>query len=201
MLAQSPVVGNQIQRQKTGRKHLQIRNTQANQIPDEAIKPKLKHDLLDISLYHISNKENVHPLQAAAAGKGKPHGEIGLRDSSLADELSSIREKLERMRIDKQRTEKMLRERAAVMDLQMQELINRGEIQKQLELEVDRLFRLKELRLSCMRISPIRSLRDKEKEKKGKEDQFKDMEEIENEEGSQGRIAPSSPSSDLDTEE
>ncbi|CAH9102303.1 unnamed protein product [Cuscuta europaea] len=200
MLAQSPVVGDQIQRQKTGRKHLQTRNTPANQIPDEAIKPKPKQDLLEISLYHISNKENVHPLQAAA-GKGKPHCEIGLRDSSLADELSSIREKLERMRIDKQRTEKMLRERVAVMDLQMQELINRGEIQKQLELEVDRLFRLKELRLSCMRISPIRSLRDKEKEKKGKEDQFKDMEEIENEEGLQCRIAPSSPSSDLDTEE
>jgi uncharacterized protein YdgA (DUF945 family) len=66
-------------------------------------------------------------------------------DSSLAEELSAIKKKLERLRSDKERTEKMLEERAMVLDLQKKELEQRGEAQKRLEIEVDRLYRLKEL--------------------------------------------------------
>lgn len=66
-------------------------------------------------------------------------------DSSLAEELSAIKKKLERLRSDKERTEKMLEERAMVLDLQKKELEQRGEVQKRLEIEVDRLYRLKEL--------------------------------------------------------
>lgn len=69
-------------------------------------------------------------------------------DVSL-EELSAIRLKLERMRLDKEETEKMLRERDLVMEAGMKELVERGEIQKMLEIEVDRLFRLKELKSSC----------------------------------------------------
>ncbi|KAL0450895.1 UNVERIFIED_CONTAM: hypothetical protein Slati_1645900 [Sesamum latifolium] len=93
-------------------------------------------------------------------------------DASLADELTAIREKLERLRIDKEKTEKMLRERGLMLDLQMKEIVERGESQKQLEMEVDRLYRLKEIKLAAsMRISPLRSLRDKEEERKMKQDE------------------------------
>ncbi|VFQ71125.1 unnamed protein product [Cuscuta campestris] len=203
MLAQSPVAANSIQRPKpaAGRKPLQPTNSPANRPPVKAIKPKLKPDPIETLPTQSSNKENVHPLHAPPAGKtGKPPGEVELRDSSLADELGAIREKLERLRIDKQMTEKMLRERDEAMDLRMKELMNRGEIQKELELEVDRLFRLNELRISCTKVLPIRSLRDRENEKKEKEDQIKEAAETEDEERLQGRIAPSSPSSDLDSE-
>lgn len=74
---------------------------------------------------------------------------IGSIDVSLAEELSAIRLKLERMRLDKEETEKMLRERDLAMEAGMKELVERGEIQKMLEIEVDRLFRLKELKSSC----------------------------------------------------
>ena len=40
----------------------------------------------------------------------------------------------------------------------------RGQVQKCLEIEVDRLFRLKELKDRCMRVSPIQMQREKNKE-------------------------------------
>lgn len=108
----------------------------------------------------ISNKENIHPM-------------IQSFDSSLAQELTAIREKLERLRIDRENTDEVLRQRGMMLDSQMKEILNRWEDQKQLEMEVDRLYRLKEIRLSCMRISPVKSLREKEQEKVSKESQVK----------------------------
>ena len=87
-----------------------------------------------------SNKEN-HPIHTTnpTIPVVEPLG------SSLAEELSAIKKKLERLRSDRERTEKMLEERAMVLDLQKKELEQRGEAQKRLEIEVDRLYRLKEL--------------------------------------------------------
>ncbi|KAJ4704218.1 high mobility group B protein 6-like [Melia azedarach] len=60
----------------------------------------------------------------------------------------------------------MLSEREMILDVQTKEIQHRGETQKMLEIEVDRLYRLKELKSYCMRVSSIRSLREKEQEKK-----------------------------------
>ncbi|XP_010451396.1 PREDICTED: uncharacterized protein LOC104733520 [Camelina sativa] len=89
-------------------------------------------------------------------------------DASLAEELSAFKKKLERMREDRERTEKLLTEKDVAMDLQMSHLLQRGDTQKSLEIQVDRLFRLKELHAYSSKISPIRSLRAKEHEKKKK---------------------------------
>ncbi|KAG7553679.1 hypothetical protein ISN44_As11g000130 [Arabidopsis suecica] len=86
-------------------------------------------------------------------------------DASLAEELSAFKKKLERQREDRQRTEKLLKERDGAMDVQMSHLLQRGETQKSLEIQVDRLFRLKELHAYSSKISPIRSLRAKEHER------------------------------------
>lgn len=66
-------------------------------------------------------------------------------DASLAEELGAFKKKLERLREDRERTEKLLNERDGAMDLQVTHLLQRGEAQKSLEIQVDRLFRLKEL--------------------------------------------------------
>ncbi|XP_075507784.1 uncharacterized protein LOC142544636 [Primulina tabacum] len=108
----------------------------------------------------ISNKENIHPM-------------IQSFDSSLVQELSAIRKKLERLRIDRKNTDEVLRQRGVILDSHMKEILNRWEDQKQLEMEVDRLYRLKEIRLSFMIISPVKSLREKEQEKVSKESQVK----------------------------
>jgi len=61
-----------------------------------------------------------------------------------------MKKKLERLRTDKEKTEKMLKEREALLDAKMKEMEEKSEIQKNLEIQVDRLFRLKELKYRCM---------------------------------------------------
>ncbi|KAF7144741.1 hypothetical protein RHSIM_Rhsim04G0114700 [Rhododendron simsii] len=80
---------------------------------------------------------------------------IELIDVSPAEELSSICLKFERMRLDKEETEKILRERDLAMEVGMKELVERGEIQKMLEIEVDGLFKLKELKKAHCRCASV----------------------------------------------
>ncbi|XP_022722717.1 uncharacterized protein LOC111279916 [Durio zibethinus] len=153
----------------SGRKALQPKNNTATPIDNvvvKQIKLKSKQEWRD-----DSNKENLnhHPIimnpNATTPPKKKMEGALDL-DSSLAEELSAIRKKLERLRLSKEKTEKILKDRDAMLHLQMKEMEERGRIQKQLEIEVDRLFRLKELKSYCLRISPIKSLRERQQGRK-----------------------------------
>lgn len=163
---------------KTGRRPLQPKNHLHHHVNNNNnnnnFKPKLpKTGWIEISSLSTadndeSNKENPHNTHPPTKKKSQFETKTTL-DASLAEELSAIREKLERMRFDKDETEKMLRERDLVLDMQMNQLLERGQIQRMLEIEVDRLYRLNQLRSSCL-ISPIRSLRDKEQENKIRED-------------------------------
>ncbi|CAK9144450.1 unnamed protein product [Ilex paraguariensis] len=196
--AKSPISGNQIQRPKTGRKPLQPKNSPATPIINHVNGLK-KHQCIEISIANDSNKEN-HPVYATPTKIIKPVNTTEPFGASLADELSVIRERLERLRVEKEKTEKILNERDMVLDMQMKELERRGEVQKQLEIEVDRLFRLKELRALCMRKFPMQSLREKEQIKiKGYQSQdvnTEDREEdLKDEEGTS-----QSPSSEIDRE-
>ncbi|XP_044474140.1 high mobility group B protein 6-like [Mangifera indica] len=87
-------------------------------------------------------------------------------DASLAEELAAVRKKLERLRLDKEKTEKLLNQRDTMLDMQMKDIQYRGINQKMLELEVDRLYRLKELKSYSFRMSSIRSMREKEQEQR-----------------------------------
>ncbi|KAK6118186.1 hypothetical protein DH2020_048087 [Rehmannia glutinosa] len=142
MLAtRSSVSGHQlIQAPKSNHRPLQPKNLSS--ITTTILKPKPQNPA---EYLHNSNKENVPPICLK-----KESFPIEAFDASLADELSAIREKLERLRIDRESNEKLLRERGLVLDLQLKEIVNRGEVQKQLEIEVDRLYRLKEIRIACL---------------------------------------------------
>ncbi|KAK2981847.1 hypothetical protein RJ640_010364 [Escallonia rubra] len=164
--ARSPLSGTTIPRPKSGRKPLQSINSPANLVGNHHVKPKSKPDWIEFSLANDADKEN-YPACATPT-------KIESLDASLAEELSAIREKMERLRRDREKTEEMLRQRHVMLNLHIKELEKRGEVQKVLEIEVDRLYRLKELRSSCMRISP-RSLRDKEGEKKMRGDQLQKL--------------------------
>ncbi|KAI5326108.1 hypothetical protein L3X38_035182 [Prunus dulcis] len=154
---QSPVTGDQLLRPKSGRKPLQPRNTPATLVNSNLtkLKPVQKWIGVDDDL----NKEN-RPIYATPTKMIEPI------DASLAEELSAIRKKMERLRLDRERTEKMLEERDLVMEMQMKELESRGQIQKMLEIELDRIYRLNQLHTRSIRVSPIRSLREKEQQKK-----------------------------------
>ncbi|KAF2306629.1 hypothetical protein GH714_019904 [Hevea brasiliensis] len=103
---QSPVTGDQKLRPNCGRKPLQPRNSLANPVTEiQILKPK--KEWIEIPLASESNKENHHPICTATPTKLV----IEPLDASLAEELSAIRKKIERLRLDRQKTEKMLNER------------------------------------------------------------------------------------------
>ncbi|KAG6603531.1 hypothetical protein SDJN03_04140, partial [Cucurbita argyrosperma subsp. sororia] len=136
---------------------------------DLPLNRQIQAERIQISLPADANKENHPPIHAKAAS-------VESCDLSLADELNAVKRKLERLRLERERTEQMLKERDMILELRMKELLQRSKEQRDLEMEVDRLFRLKELRLYCMRISPIRSLREKEREKIFADAQFPEYE-------------------------
>uniref|UniRef100_A0A2N9FU30 Uncharacterized protein n=1 Tax=Fagus sylvatica TaxID=28930 RepID=A0A2N9FU30_FAGSY len=158
--ARFPVAGDQKLRPKSGRTPLQPKNSPANHVIVSSAQTKPKQNQTEIHVVDQSNKENHHQIYPTTPTK------IESLDASLAEELSAIKKKLERLRSDKERTEKMLKERDMMLELKMKELEERGEIQNNLEIELDRLYRLKQLQSHSMRVSPIRSLRAKEQVKK-----------------------------------
>uniref|UniRef100_A0A803MI32 Uncharacterized protein n=1 Tax=Chenopodium quinoa TaxID=63459 RepID=A0A803MI32_CHEQI len=155
-----------------GRKPLQpknsivINNNHYDPSPKQKSNPPKTNQLFiptlsPIIIVNDSNKENWDPTIPL----------IESMDASLADELTAVKQKLERLKFEKDKIDKMLQERDRILEIQMTELNHRGEFQKELEIEVDRLYRLKHLKLACTRMSPIRSLREKEMEKKNKDSQ------------------------------
>ncbi|KAL8214822.1 hypothetical protein R6Q57_004271 [Mikania cordata] len=185
LTVQSPVTGNHLVRPKSGRRPLQPLRSQTN-IPHP---PAHQNNHQCIGIPHDCNKENPNQNEKQNLKSDVNQNRslipnvaaISLQfEVSLADELTAMREKMERLKADKEKTEKMLRERGLMMEMKMKELDRRGEIQKALEIEVDRLYRLNELKSLCNRIQPIRSLREKEQEKiKPDKSQGKKVEEIE----------------------
>ncbi|KAL2899768.1 High mobility group B protein 6 [Bienertia sinuspersici] len=109
------------------------------------------------------NKENMNV---------NTNKDIQLMDASLAEELTAVKRKLERLKSDKDKTRELLQQRDRVLEVQMTELLDRGQFQKELEIEVDRLYRLKHLKLACLRKSPIKSLRERQMEKMNKNSQL-----------------------------
>lgn len=131
----------QKQGQKSIRKPLQPKSSSANQTVNRQIKAKPHPGWMEILPICDSDKEN-RPIYEKPAT-------FDLFDASLAEELSAIRKKLERLRLDRDGTEKILKEKDAVLELQMKELEKRGEVQKNLEIQVDMLYRLQQLKSSC----------------------------------------------------
>ncbi|XP_058741880.1 uncharacterized protein LOC131614288 [Vicia villosa] len=166
MQMQTPTTGTPKLRPRSGRTPLQPKNTPADLTLHPFTKPKLKPDqsCFEITLVPNTDKENL-PFEFAASATSSPVTPLETLETSLGEELSAMKKKLERLRTDKEKTEKMLKEREALLDAKMKEMKEKSEIQKNLEIQVDRLFRLKELKYRCMRVSPIRTLREKEHEK------------------------------------
>lgn len=117
----------------SGRKALQPRNI--FNVPAADAQLQLKKAKAPPPL-HDDAKDNLVPV---------PLPVVESMDASLAEELDAFKKKLERLREDRERTEKLLEERDGALDLKMSQLLQRGELQKSLEIQVDRLFRLKEL--------------------------------------------------------
>ncbi|XP_077217206.1 myelin transcription factor [Tasmannia lanceolata] len=148
---------------KTHRKPLQPKNFTVNQA---GIRQKPKP--IKILPIGDSDKEN-RPISEI--------NPIGSLDASLAEELDAIRQKLERLRLDKEKTERVLKERDLFFEMEMKEMEKREMMVKKIEIEIEKLRRLKEFQSSSMRLPPLQSLRlrAQEREKKMKETQLQEV--------------------------
>lgn len=147
-------------RPKPGRKPLQPRNSVATLPSGDQPKPKPKRIGFGVGVgaeispaFPDLGKENrPHPPPPQPPSRGAaappPPARVEQLDASLAEELVAVRKKLERLRADRERTEAMLKERDGFLAAKMREVEEKGEVQKLLEIEVDRLYRLKQLKLS-----------------------------------------------------
>ncbi|XP_030543924.1 myosin-1 [Rhodamnia argentea] len=159
-------VGDDKLRRKPGRKPLQPRNSPAPLPSGDQPKPKPKPERIGIGIetspvFLESDKENRPYPPPSPRAAATPPAKVEQLDSSLAEELVAVRKKLERLKADGERTEAVLKERDGFLATKMREVEEWGEVQKLLEIEVDRLYRLKQLKLSLERVSPIRSLRER----------------------------------------
>uniref|UniRef100_A0A7N0T6U1 Uncharacterized protein n=1 Tax=Kalanchoe fedtschenkoi TaxID=63787 RepID=A0A7N0T6U1_KALFE len=158
---QNPVAASHDKMPKPARKPLQPRNSNAINSTVAKLKSIIKRD--------------EAPDSGVLKGRVKASEETGERDwnkenipvtmegfdSSLGEELIEARKRVERLKLDKEKTEEKLKERDALFELWREGLETRGKEQIKLEIEMDRLYRINELR-ALTRISPIRSLREKE---------------------------------------
>ncbi|KAF3448850.1 hypothetical protein FNV43_RR09564 [Rhamnella rubrinervis] len=114
----------QILRPKSGRKPLQPRNIiQANPIVHDLAKTsKAKKEWIEISVIGCDGQSNKE---------------------NNPEEAGETEE-------DRERGQRMLKERDSVLEMKMKELELRGETQRELEIELDRLYRLKQLHSQSM---------------------------------------------------
>ncbi|XP_068634290.1 high mobility group B protein 6 [Aristolochia californica] len=157
-----PAAGAKKTGQKSRRRPLQPRNFLATPTPLKKITEPIHFQIANIV---DSNKEN-HPVVEDA---------IAPFDPSLAEELVAIRRKLERLRLEKEKTERVLKERDFVLEKRMRDWEKRVEEQNRVEMEIKKILKLKELKSSWTG-EPLKSLREAEREGRIKTNQFQDEE-------------------------
>lgn len=97
----------------------------------------------------------------------KPKAGIIATEKSLADELKDVQRRLEKLRIEKEKTEELLKQRDETIRVKEEELENRCKEQEKLQKEIKKLQKLKEFK-PTMNFPLVKSLREKEKEKNEK---------------------------------
>ncbi|KAL5720815.1 hypothetical protein ACHQM5_013447 [Ranunculus cassubicifolius] len=164
----TPTHSNQKPQSKSDRKPLQPKNFNSADNITQINNPIKKQKWFEISLFEESNKENT-PI-CSSVKKIQPF------ESSLAEELSAIRKRLERLRLEREKTEKLLKERDLIFEMKMKEIEDNGRVQRIVELEAQKMFRLNALQSSLLKTPPVQSLREKEEQKKIKQGEFQNEE-------------------------
>ncbi|XP_042479548.1 high mobility group B protein 13-like isoform X2 [Macadamia integrifolia] len=107
-------------------------------------------------------KENSAHLSQPRTRKQTKKGKESKQ--SFEKELQEIQEKLEQMRLEKEKTEELLKVRDEMLKQKEEELETRGKQQEKMQLELKKLQKLKEFK-PTVSFAPVQSLREKEQEK------------------------------------
>ncbi|KAA8528259.1 hypothetical protein F0562_035490 [Nyssa sinensis] len=115
-----------------------------------------------------AGKENHESLsQPRAARKTKAALKSKQPQQSFEKELLEMQEKLQQLRLEKEKTDELLKARDDMLKLKEEELATRGREQDKLQMELKKLQKLKEFK-PTMTFPIVQSLRDKEQDKKEK---------------------------------
>ena len=117
-----------------------------------------------------AGKENHESLSQPLSGKkktkGAQKGKKSKESQSFERDLQEMQEKLGQLRLEKEKTEGLLKARDEMLKIKEEELETRGREQEKLQMELKKLQKLKEFKPTVT--FPLHSLRDKEQEKKEK---------------------------------
>ncbi|WCJ26474.1 HMG (high mobility group) box protein [Euphorbia peplus] len=110
-------------------------------------------------------KENISQPKKSKGRAAKPQQE---KQSSFEKEMEEMQEKLQKLKIEKEKTEEMLKEKDEILKAKEEELENRGKEQEKLQMELKKLQKLKEFKpnMSFPLAQPPKDDDNKKKKKK-----------------------------------
>ncbi|CAN1254261.1 High mobility group B protein 13 [Linum perenne] len=91
-------------------------------------------------------KENHQSVSSAKKGKGKAAKGAKQQQASFDMELEQMQEMLEQLKLEKEKTEEMLKEKDEMLKAREEELENKGKQQEKMQAELKKLQKLKEFR-------------------------------------------------------
>ncbi|CAN0862816.1 High mobility group B protein 13 [Linum grandiflorum] len=112
-------------------------------------------------------KENHPSLSSAKKGKGK--AAKGAKQTSFDKELEEMQEMLQQLKLEKEKTEEMLKEKDEILKAREEELESKGKQQEKMQAELKKLHKLKEFRpnLNFQILKDNEQPDEKSKKKKG----------------------------------
>ncbi|KAK6935498.1 High mobility group box domain, partial [Dillenia turbinata] len=154
-----------------GRRALKQKDPSANEANILAGKLSQISPALSIPALEGTDKENHESLTQPKKTKSK---QTKHQQSSFEKEVQDLKEKLQQMRLEKEKTEELLKERDEMLKQKEEELETRIKEQEKLQMELKKLQKMKEFK-PTMIFPIVQSLRDKEQEKKEKNKKSSDM--------------------------
>ncbi|KAH7513778.1 high mobility group B protein 6 [Ziziphus jujuba] len=157
---------------RNSRRALKDKKTSA----DEAniLAGKISEPSPTISVPKLSNanpeKENHESLSQTRSSpkKGKAKKQQSKQQqSSFEKDLQEMQEKLQQLRLEKEKTEELLKEKDEMLKLKEEEIETRGREQEKLQMELKKLQKLKEFK-PTVTFPIFQSLKEKEQDKKEK---------------------------------
>ncbi|ONK81200.1 uncharacterized protein A4U43_C01F26390 [Asparagus officinalis] len=124
----------------------------------------------NISAGKISSsfKENGEGLALVLSPQKSSKNAKSVTERSLAEELKNVQRRLEQLKIEKEKTEELLKQRDEMIKSKEEELESRAKEQEKLQKELKKLQKMKEFK-PTMNLRFVKSLREKEQEKNEKE--------------------------------
>ncbi|KAH9719246.1 High mobility group B protein 6 [Citrus sinensis] len=115
------------------------------------------------------SKENHESLSQPkkAAAKGKAKQATKKQDTSFDKDLQEMQEMLEKMKLEKEKTEELLKEKDEMLKMKEEELELQGKEQEKLHMELKKLQKMKEFKPN-MTLPIVQCLKDKEQDRKKK---------------------------------